>query len=103
MWASPGADLMDVERRSTVLVRGSYRANIGMEESNMIALDDPEHLEQRRLVSRRFTLGPCSKTRRSCSQRRCRSTVRMRAEVVHDIAASLPSRLTADLLGFRGR
>src|SRR5215218_7516374 len=50
------ADLMDVERRSDVFSsRGSYRANIGMEESNTIALDDPEHLAQRRLVSRRFT------------------------------------------------
>ena len=50
------ADVIDVERRSGVFSsRGSYRVNIAMEESNMIALDDPEHLEQRRLVSRRFT------------------------------------------------
>src|SRR5688500_19179272 len=57
MWAvTRHADVLDVERRSTVFSsRGSYRANIAMEESNTIALDDPEHLEQRRLVSRRFT------------------------------------------------
>jgi cytochrome P450 len=50
------ADIVDVERRSDVFSsRGSYRANIAEEESNTIALDDPEHLAQRRLVSRRFT------------------------------------------------
>src|SRR5688572_910952 len=57
LWAvTRHADLLDVERRSAVFSsRGSYRANIGMDESNMIAFDDPEHFEQRRLVSRRFT------------------------------------------------
>src|SRR5262245_63059083 len=50
------ADVIDVERRSDVFSsRGSYRANLAPDESNTIALDDPEHLGQRRLVSRRFT------------------------------------------------
>ena len=50
------ADIIDVERRSHVFSsRGAYRANLNPDESNTIALDDPEHLEQRRLVSRRFT------------------------------------------------
>src|SRR6476646_7541860 len=50
------ADVIDVERRGRVFSsRGAYRANVNVDESNMIALDDPAHLEQRRLVSRRFT------------------------------------------------
>ena len=50
------ADLIDVERRSRVFSsRGAYRANLNVDESNTIALDDPEHVEQRRLLSRRFT------------------------------------------------
>jgi cholest-4-en-3-one 26-monooxygenase len=106
VWAvTRHADLMDVERRGHVFSsRGSYRANIGMEESNMIALDDPEHLEQRRLVSRRFTP-------RAVLQDEAFLQTRIdelldavsgqgRLEVVHDLAAQLPSRLTADLLGF---
>lgn len=99
------AAVVDVERRSRVFSsRGSYRANIAMEESNTIALDDPEHIEQRRLVSRRFTP-------RAVEQDRDFLTSRIdelldavapagRLEVVHDLAAQLPSRLTADLLGF---
>jgi cytochrome P450 family 142 subfamily A polypeptide 1 len=106
MWAvTRHADLVDVERRSAVFSsRGSYRANIGMEESNMIALDDPSHLEQRRLVSRRFT--PRA-VQRDASFLRSRIDELLDAvaphgqlEVVHDLAAQLPSRLTADLLGF---
>jgi cytochrome P450 family 142 subfamily A polypeptide 1 len=127
LWAvTRHADLLDVERRSAVFSsRGSYRANIGMDESNMIAFDDPEHLEQRRLVSRRFTPRavqqdeaflqsrldelldlienpPDSAARRPADLRRQeRSDARSRQfEVVHDLAGQLPSRLTADLLGF---
>ena len=64
------ADLIDVERRSHVFSsRGAYRANINVDESNMIALDDPEHLAQRRLVSRTVhAAGRCSRTR-PCSGR----------------------------------
>jgi cytochrome P450 family 142 subfamily A polypeptide 1 len=99
------ADVIDVERRSRVFSsRGSYRANIAMEESNMIALDDPEHIEQRRLVSRRFT--PRA-VQREGDYLRSRVDDLMaavadegRLEVVHDLAAQLPSRLTAKLLGF---
>jgi cholest-4-en-3-one 26-monooxygenase len=99
------ADVIDVERRSQVFSsRGSYRANIAMEESNMIALDDPEHVEQRRLVSRRFT--PRA-VQRHTDHLRSRIDELIdavasagRLEVVHDLAAQLPSRLTATLLGF---
>jgi cytochrome P450 family 142 subfamily A polypeptide 1 len=99
------ADVVDVERRSRVFSsRGSYRVNLAMEESNTIALDDPEHMEQRRLVSRRFTPRAVQ-----AEEAFLRSRIdelldavddRGRLEVVHDLAAQLPSRLTAVLLGF---
>lgn len=99
------ADLIDVERRSHVFSsRGAYRANINADESNMIALDDPEHLEQRRLVSRRFTPRAVQQDEtflRSRIDELIESVADAgRLEVVHDLAAQLPSRLTADLLGF---
>jgi cytochrome P450 family 142 subfamily A polypeptide 1 len=106
LWAvTRHADLLDVERRSDVFSsRGSYRANLGMEESNMIALDDPAHLEQRRLVSRRFTPRAVQQDEGFLQSRIDELvdavTGQGRLEVVHDLAAQLPSRLTADLLGF---
>jgi cytochrome P450 family 142 subfamily A polypeptide 1 len=99
------ADVIDVERRSGVFSsRGAYRANIAMEESNTIALDDPEHLAQRRLVSRRFTPRAVLDDE-AFLQSRIDELVdavaeRGQLEVVHDLAAQLPSRLTAELLGF---
>ena len=106
LWAvTRHADLMDVERRSAVFSsRGSYRANVGFDESNMIALDDPAHLEQRRLVSRRFTPRAVQQDEAFLQSRidELLDTVadQGQLEVVHDLAAQLPSRLTADLLGF---
>jgi cholest-4-en-3-one 26-monooxygenase len=99
------ADVIDVERRSRVFSsRGSYRANIAMEESNMIALDDPGHIEQRRLVSRRFTPRAVEQDadflRSRIDELLDAVAGAGRLEVVHDLAAQLPSRLTADLLGF---
>jgi cholest-4-en-3-one 26-monooxygenase len=99
------ADVVDVERRSDVFSsRGSYRAHLAMEESNTIALDDPEHLAQRRLVSRRFTPRAVL-DHRGFLQSRIDALIdavaeQGRLEVVHDLAAQLPSRLTAVLLGF---
>jgi cytochrome P450 family 142 subfamily A polypeptide 1 len=99
------ADLVDVERRSQVFSsQGSYRANLAPDESNTIALDDPEHLAQRRLVSRRFTP-------RAVQDHEAYLAGRIgalldavadkgRLEVVQDLAAQLPSRFTAELLGF---
>jgi len=99
------ADVIDVERRSHVFSsRGSYRANIAMEESNTIALDDPEHLAQRRLVSRRFTPRAVQEhtayLRARIDELLAAVAGAGRLEVVHDLAAQLPSRLTAELLGF---
>jgi cytochrome P450 family 142 subfamily A polypeptide 1 len=106
LWAiTRHADVLDVERRSDVWSsRGCYRSIVTMEETNTIALDDPEHLEQRRLVSRRFTpkavhehdallTGIIDELVDAASEIG-------ELEVVGDLAAQLPSRLTAQLLGF---
>ncbi len=106
MWVvTRHADVIDVERRSHVFSsRGSYRANLNVDESNMIALDDPGHLEQRRLVSRRFTPRAVLQDEAFLQSRIDELLAAVadqgRLEVVHDLAAQLPSRLTADLLGF---
>ncbi len=99
------ADVMDVERRSRVFSsRGSYRVNLAMEESNMIAQDDPEHLRQRHLLSRRFTPRAVQQDadflRSRIDELVDAVADQGRLEVVQDLAAQLPSRLTADLLGF---
>jgi cytochrome P450 family 142 subfamily A polypeptide 1 len=99
------ADIVDVERRSRVFSsRGSYRANLAPEESNTIALDDPEHLDQRRLVSRRFTPRAVQQDVAFLRSRIDELVDAVdgagRLEVVADLAAQLPSRLTAEMLGF---
>jgi cholest-4-en-3-one 26-monooxygenase len=83
---------------------GSYRANIATDESNMIAQDDPGHLKQRQLVSRRFTPKAVQRDA-DFLQSRIDELIAAVAdageiEVVQGLAAQLPSRLTADLLGF---
>ena len=106
LWAvTRHADLLDVERRSDVFSsRGCYRANITLEETNTIALDDPDHLAQRRIVNRRFTPraveGHEPFLRSRIDALIDAVTPQGRLEVVHDLAAQLPSRLTAELLGF---
>jgi cytochrome P450 family 142 subfamily A polypeptide 1 len=106
LWAvTRHADLLDVERRSDVFSsRGCYRANVTLEETNTIALDDPEHLAQRRIVNRRFTPRAVEDhepfLRSRIDALLDAVTPQGRLEVVHDLAAQLPSRLTAELLGF---
>jgi cytochrome P450 family 142 subfamily A polypeptide 1 len=106
LWAvTRHADVLDVERRSDVFSsKGCYRANVTLEETNTIALDDPEHLQQRRIVNRRFTPRAVEEHEGFLQDRIDeivdRVTPAGQLEVVHDLAAQLPSRLTASLLGF---
>jgi cytochrome P450 family 142 subfamily A polypeptide 1 len=105
------ADVLDVEHRDSVFSsRGSYRSIQNPDEDNMIAQDDPQHLAQRRLVSRRFTpkavrdlepvlvhmieglLAPMTAG--------LERGERGRTEAVSALAATLPAKLTAHLLGF---
>lgn len=97
-------DVLAVERdtRRYSSARGS-RPHIDMSDS-MINKDDPRHLQQRKLVSPRFT----PKAVRS-HEERIRSLAtwlidevaeKGEAEVVEDLAAPLPAMVIADLLGF---
>jgi cytochrome P450 family 142 subfamily A polypeptide 1 len=99
------ADVIEVERRARVFVSSrGYRSVWAPEEDNMIALDDPGHAAQRALVARRLT--PRGVAR---DEQPLRAMVGEmldavaddgQMEVVDALAAQLPSRLTADLLGF---
>lgn len=106
LWAvSRHADVLEVERNSGTFVSGrGYRSWWSPEENNIIAQDDPDHLAQRRLVSGRFTPRAVR-----THEEWLRATIgdllspvaeRGELEVVDDLAAQLPCRLTARLLGF---
>lgn len=99
------ADIMEVERRSSVFVSGQgYRAIWSPDEINMIAQDDPRHRQQRMLVQHKFT-------RAEVTDRRPEIDVLVgelldaiidagECELVDAIAGQLPARLTARLLGY---
>jgi cytochrome P450 family 142 subfamily A polypeptide 1 len=105
------ADLLDVEHRDEIFSSaGSYRSIQNPTEDNMIAQDDPGHITQRRLVSRRFT----PKAVRDLEPVMSRMIGgllggiladtepgdRGQTEAVTALAAALPAQLTAHLLGF---
>jgi cytochrome P450 family 142 subfamily A polypeptide 1 len=111
LWAvTRHADVRDVEGRPAEFVSGKgYRSFDSPGETNMIAQDDPRHLDQRKLVSRRFTPKAVRRHERwlrSTSTSlvdQMLTTVRNGAngvEVVDSVAAQLPCRLTASLLGW---
>ena len=106
LWAvTRHADVLDVERRDDVFSsEGAYRALPSPGEANMIANDDPQHLAQRRLVNRRFTPRAVNEMepllRRLVDELVDAATAAGELEVVHGLAAQLPSRLTAHMLGF---
>ncbi len=99
------APLVDTERRADIFSsQGSYRSRVAPQEEDMIAKDDPEHHEQRALVSRRFTPKAVHRLEAAIG-----ATVdelvdnfieRGELEVVDELAAAMPARLTAHLLGF---
>jgi len=103
-------DLRDVEGRPHDFVSSQgYRSFASPNETNMIAQDDPRHLAQRKLVSRHFT--PKSVRMHEAWLRRTVGSLvdEMVAEVdegsggvevVGALAAQLPCRLTASLLGW---
>ena len=102
-------DVLDVERRSDVFLSGpAYRALPSPDETNMIAQDDPRHQQQRRLVSREFT--PAAVRTRADEIRDLVASLLDEAmgegdgpgeiEVIDQLAAQLPARLTSRLLGF---
>lgn len=106
LWAvTRHADLMDVERRSSVFVSGhGYRAIWAPDEINMIAQDDPRHRQQRMLVQHQFT-------RSTVADRKDEFAALVtelidgvigdgEMEVVDALSGQLPARLTCRLLGY---
>jgi cholest-4-en-3-one 26-monooxygenase len=98
------ADVIHVERHDEIFSSlRAYRVNETPTESNMIASDDPRHLQQRRLVNRGFT--PKAVRARSEDFEAMIDgmvdpvTPEGRVEVVDAIAGQLPARFTCDLLG----
>lgn len=99
------ADIMDIERRSSVFSsKGVYRANISMDESNMIAQDDPRHRQQRMLVQPQLTRSAVaertSEIEALVTDLVAEAVEKGEFEVVDMIAGQLPARLTSRLLGF---
>ncbi|MCC5950629.1 MAG: cytochrome P450 [Acidimicrobiia bacterium] len=98
-------DVHDVEARDEVFVSGrGYRSHWSPDETNMIALDDPAHATQRRLVSRRFTPRAVRDHEdwvRAAVREMLDAVVESgHMEVINDLAGQLPTRLTARLLGW---
>ena len=98
------ADILYVERHAEVFSSaGAYRVNEAPIESNMIARDDPQHLEQRRLVNRGFT--PRAVREQSAEFETMihglvdAVTPDGQCEVIDAIAGQLPARFTCNLLG----
>jgi cytochrome P450 family 142 subfamily A polypeptide 1 len=105
IWAvTKHADVLHVERHADVFSSlRTYRLNETPTESNMIASDDPRHVQQRRLVNRGFT--PKAVREQSPQFESMIGsmidplTPQGRCEVVDDIAGQLPARFTCNLLG----
>ena len=98
------ADVLHVERHDEIFSSlRTYRVNETPTESNMIASDDPRHLQQRRLVNRGFT--PEAVRDQSDGFETMIDglvdpvTPQGRVEVVDAIAGQLPARFTCNLLG----
>jgi cholest-4-en-3-one 26-monooxygenase len=99
------ADLMDVERRSSVFVSGmGYRAIWNMDEVNMIAQDDPRHRQQRMLVQPKFTRAAVSDRRPELQDLTDELVGAFvgdgELEVIDQLAGQLPPGSRAALLGY---
>ena len=106
LWGiSRHADVMDVERRSSVFSsEGVYRAVLSPGESNMIAQDDPRHRQQRMLVQPQLThAGVATRTAEVealVAELVAEAVSQGEFDVIELIAGQLPARMTARLLGF---
>ncbi len=103
------AEVLDVERRAEEFTsRPAYRSFGDPFEGDMIAKDDPEHIDQRRIVSAKFaprSVREMAPRLDSLIDELIDGMVDTAAsegdvEVIDALAAQLPSRLTTDLLGF---
>jgi cytochrome P450 family 142 subfamily A polypeptide 1 len=99
------APLVDVERRSDVFSSaGCYRSRIAPQELDMIAQDDPAHHAQRSLVARTFTPKAVQRLEpvitKVVDELLDDVIERGAMDLVDDLAAPFPARLTGHLLGF---
>ena len=99
------ADLMEVERRSSVYLSGQgYRAIWSPDEINMIAQDDPRHRQQRMLVQHKFTRSAVSDRRAEIDALVAELIDNIindgECELIDAISGQLPARLTCRLLGY---
>ncbi len=99
------ADLMEVERRSSVFLSGQgYRAIWNPDEVNMIAQDDPQHRQQRMLVQYQFTRAAVADRRSEIDALVAELIDNVIAdgecELIDAISGQLPARLTCRLLGY---
>ena len=107
------ADVLAVERNPTVFASrhdgaGAYRVVPSVDEATMISHDDPQHLSQRRLVNRRFTPAAVrghaqhytDLVGQLVDEALREHAERGSVEVIDALAAQLPCRVTAELIGF---
>jgi len=103
------ADVLEVERDAgRFSSEAHYRVEPSPGEATMIAQDDPDHLAQRRIINRRFTPRATrdhsdhyrSMIRGIVDQAGAAHAVDGSIEVVDSLAAQLPCRVTAELIGF---
>ncbi|MEZ5378441.1 MAG: cytochrome P450 [Acidimicrobiales bacterium] len=114
MWlAARHADILAVERDAETFASregdaGQYRLQPSEYEATMISNNDPVHLEQRRMINRRFT-PRAVRTHVDHYQALVDGLVDAAiaeheqsgsVEVVDALAAQLPCRVTAELIGF---
>ncbi|MEZ5343372.1 MAG: cytochrome P450 [Acidimicrobiales bacterium] len=111
--AARHADVLAVERDPQTFASrqgdaGQYRLEPSELEATMISNDDPVHLEQRRMINRRFT--PKAARTHADHYRALVTTMVDEAisanrqdghvEVIDALAARLPCQVTAELIGF---
>lgn len=111
--AARHADVLHVERDAVTFASraddcGTYRLVPSEYEATMISHNDPQHLTQRRIVNRRFT----PRAQRAHAEHYQAMITELvdaavdanagggSVEVVDALAAQLPCRVTAELLGF---
>jgi cytochrome P450 family 142 subfamily A polypeptide 1 len=108
LWAVLGHDeIIEVERHDEVFCSSKGYRSISAEEVrelDMIALDDPDHAAQRSLVARQFTPKAVRRLEpylTSLIDELIGAFIDTgEVEVVDQLAAALPARLTAHLIGF---
>ncbi len=111
--AARHADVLAVERSPEIFTNregdaGQYRLEPSESEATMISNDDPVHLEQRRMINRRFTPN-ATRSHAKHYEAMVSSLVSAaiqtnrgdgQIEVIDALAAQLPCRVTAELIGF---